>query len=255
MRELARHGGLTADNTDGWGLAYLEEGDARVFRDIDAAAESPYLRFVAAREFRSEIVISHIRRATQGEVALRNTQPFARELGGRIHLFAHNGDLHGLDEQPDLRLARHLPIGETDSEQAFCVLLGRLSHLWSKPGMVPDLEERARIFTDFAQEIRCLGPANLAYTDGDAVFLHAHRRKHPSDGVVRPPGMHLLCRSSKAGDSGAQIPGLTVAATQHAVLAASVPLTDEVWVPLDEGEVVVLRRGLVVQPRLDRPRQ
>jgi glutamine amidotransferase len=248
VRELSRHGGLTADNADGWGLAYLEEGDARVFRDIDAAAESPYLRFVAAREFSSEIVISHIRRATQGEVALRNTQPFARELGGRIHLFAHNGDLHGLDEQPKLELARHLPIGETDSERAFCALLGRLSHLWSRPGTVPDLDERTRVVSDFAREIRCLGPANFAYTDGDAVFLHAHRRKHPTDGVIRPPGLHLLCRSYKAGDSSVQMPGLTVAATQHAVLAASVPLTDEEWVPLDEGEVVVLRRGLMVQP-------
>jgi glutamine amidotransferase len=255
MHELARHGGLTADNADGWGLAYMEQGDARVFRDIDAAAESPYLRFVAAREFHSEIVISHIRRATQGAVALRNTQPFARELGGRIHLFAHNGDLHGLDGQPGLQLARYLPIGETDSERAFCVLLGRLSKLWSRPGTVPDLDERTRVVSELAREIRSLGPANFAYTDGDAVFLHGHRRRHPTDGAVRPQGLHLLCRSCQTRGSGARpaagqtasLPGMTVATTQHVVLAASVPLTDEAWMPLDEGEVVVLRRGLHVE--------
>jgi predicted glutamine amidotransferase len=38
MREFARHGGLAADNADGWGIAYDEEGDARVFRDVGAAA-------------------------------------------------------------------------------------------------------------------------------------------------------------------------------------------------------------------------
>jgi len=36
---------------------------------------------------------SHIRHATRGGVSLANTQPFVRELGGRTHVFAHNGDL------------------------------------------------------------------------------------------------------------------------------------------------------------------
>ena len=40
------HGGLTADHADGWGLAYVEDRDARVFRDVDAAAASPYLEMV-----------------------------------------------------------------------------------------------------------------------------------------------------------------------------------------------------------------
>ncbi len=48
MREFARHGGLTADHADGWGLAYVEGRDVNVFRDTDAAADSPYLRLVSA---------------------------------------------------------------------------------------------------------------------------------------------------------------------------------------------------------------
>jgi predicted glutamine amidotransferase len=42
---------------------------------------------------RSRNVIAHIRKATQGEVALENTHPFVRELWGRYWVFAHNGDL------------------------------------------------------------------------------------------------------------------------------------------------------------------
>jgi glutamine phosphoribosylpyrophosphate amidotransferase len=38
-------------------------------------------------------VIAHIRKATQGGVALENTHPFQRELWGRYWVFAHNGDL------------------------------------------------------------------------------------------------------------------------------------------------------------------
>jgi glutamine amidotransferase len=248
MREFARHGGLTADHADGWGVAYSEDRDVRVFRDTDAAAESPYLRLVSALGVRSDTVVSHIRKATQGEVALRNTQPFARELGGRVHLFAHNGDLHGIDGQPELQLGRHLPIGETDSEHAFCALLHRLRPLWGEANEIPELAERLRIVVGFASEIRRLGPANFIYTDGDAIFLHGHRRKTPGDDVIRPPGLHLLCRSCEVIPGPIEIPGLAIASeTQRVVLAASVPLTGEGWTPLAEGEVVVARKGEVIQ--------
>lgn len=256
MREFARHGGVTADHADGWGIAYYDGRHIRVFRDVDSAAESPCLRFVAAQEFRGETVISHIRKATQGVVAVRNTQPFFRELGGRVHLFAHNGDLRRIQDHPGLRLGRCLPIGETDSEYAFCALLHRLSPLWCEPEGPPPIAKRLGVVSAFAASIRQLGPANFVYTDGDAVFLHGHRRRQPGDGVIRPPGLHLLCRSCTARGGSFQVEGLKVdSTTQHVVLAASVPLSDEPWVALDEGEVVVLRGGLVVsKPELENDR-
>jgi predicted glutamine amidotransferase len=247
MREFARHGGLTADHADGWGVAYVDDRDARIFRDTDAAAESRYLRLVSALGVRSDSVVSHIRKATQGEVALRNTQPFARELGGRVHLFAHNGDLCGFDGQPGLCLGCHLPIGETDSEYAFCALLHRLRPLWGEANEIPELAERLRIVVDFASEIRPLGPANFIYTDGDAVFLHGHRRK-TREGVIKPPGLYLLCRSCEVAPGPIEIPGLAIASeTQRVVLAASIPLTGEGWTPLAEGEVVAVRKGEVIR--------
>ena len=44
---------------------------------------------------KSENIVAHIRKATQGRVALENTHPFVRELWGRYWVFAHNGDLKG----------------------------------------------------------------------------------------------------------------------------------------------------------------
>lgn len=247
MREFASHGGLTADHADGWGLAYVEDRDARVFRDVDAAAASPYLEMVSSREFRSEIVISHIRRATQGEIALRNTQPFARELGGRVHLFAHNGDLHAIGGSPLQGSGRYRPIGETDSERAFCALLDQLWPLWSATHGLPDLSVRLQVLADFAREMRKLGPANFVYTDGEVVFLHGHRRKDISTGVTRPPGLHLLCRSCQASTTPIRVPGLRVnLLNQHVLIAASVPLTDEPWSPLAEGELVAVSQGRVL---------
>ncbi len=248
MREFARHGGLTADHVDGWGIAYVDDRDARVFRDTDAAAESPYLRLVSAVGFRSDTVVSHIRKATQGEIALRNTQPFSRELGGHVHLFAHNGDLRGIEKAPELCLGCHLPTGETDSEYAFCALLHRLRPLWGEANEIPELAERLRIVVDFASEIRPLGPANFIYTDGDSIFLHGHQRKTVGDGIFRPPGLHLLCRTCKVTPGPIEIPGIAIAdGIQHVILAASVPLTGEGWTPLAEGEVVAVRKGEVIR--------
>jgi len=76
--------------------------DVRLFRDPEAAGDSAWVRFIGEQRIRSHLVMSHLRHATQGEVWLRNTQPFARELGGRMHLFAHNGWLPGIEQ----RLAR-----------------------------------------------------------------------------------------------------------------------------------------------------
>ena len=248
LAEFSRHGGLTADHADGWGLAYVEDRDVRVFRDIDPAADSPYLQFVSKRHFKSDIVISHIRRATLGDVALRNTHPFARELGGRVHLFAHNGDIPGIKDGAGDGSGRFRPIGETDSEMAFCLLLDRLQPMWLASQHMPSLEDRLEVFLSFSREIRPLGPANFIYTDGDVVVLHGHQRKHKDDGRIRPPGLHLLCRSCQAEPASIRSRGLTIdATTQHVVLAASVPLTDEPWMKLGEGEVVVLRAGEIVR--------
>ncbi len=88
---LAEHGGKTAPHKDGWGIAYYEDSDVRVLRDTTCASNSQWVQFVEQQELRSTLVMSHIRKATTGAIAIKNTQPFSRELGGHMHVFAHNG--------------------------------------------------------------------------------------------------------------------------------------------------------------------
>jgi len=130
-REFSSHGGKRGPHADGWGIAYYEGADARVIREPSPAAHSACVHFLADNDLQSELVISHIRRASQGGKMLANTQPFARELHGRLHVFAHNGDLALVQRhaQSDSCAGCDQPIGQTDSELAFCILLGRLTHL------------------------------------------------------------------------------------------------------------------------------
>jgi glutamine amidotransferase len=118
LETLARRGGRDGPHKDGWGVAYFEGHDVFLLRESSPAAESGLVQFMERNGPPSKLVLSHIRLATRGEPALRNTQPFQRELGGRAHVFAHNGSLSGIKERCCLETFRFTPIGETDSEFA-----------------------------------------------------------------------------------------------------------------------------------------
>ncbi|MCZ4287255.1 class II glutamine amidotransferase [Hoeflea alexandrii] len=246
LSRLAEHGGPPTSIRDGWGVAYYEGPDVRLIKDAGSADDSDWLRFVGQHDLRSNIVMAHIRKATMGTPAYRNAQPFVRELAGRMHSFAHNGWLPGIFETAIFQSTRFAPVGETDSEEAFCGLLDRLAMIWRKPGVIPPLENRLDIIADFAAEVRGLGPANFLYSDGDALFAHGHRRKNPATGKVTAPGLVLLqhqCSPAKAEIIGN---GITVTGADQIIsIVASVPLTAEPWHEFAEDEVIAFRAGRI----------
>jgi len=244
LEELAAHGAGTGRNRDGWGAAFYQDNDVALFREPAAAGDSPLVRFLEAQGPSTTLVISHIRRATQGAVALSNTQPFMRELAGRVHVFAHNGNLPGIKRSPTQAFDRHRPVGSTDSEHAFCALLERVRGLWSAAATVPPLEERLAVVSRFAADLRTLGPANFLYADGETLFAHGHRRIQVATGKIAPPGLFLRsCRCSQA-DEAVNARGVSVGpGFQEVLLIASVPLTDDDWRPFAEGEIVAVSSG------------
>ncbi len=247
LETLARRGGHDGPHKDGWGVAYFEERDVFLLREPSPAAESDLVNFMEVNGPPSNLVLSHIRLATEGEPALRNTQPFQRELGGRAHVFAHNGNMPGVRETCSLGSRRFTPIGDTDSEFAFCCLLERLGELWDRANNgTPSVETRLDVVAEFAASLRPLGAFNFVYSDGDALFVHAHIRKQ-NDGTERPPGLHLLVRSSNEQAIDLTQSGVMLAPiAQELALVASVPLTDdEPWEPVDQGEVIAVKHGNV----------
>lgn len=245
LERLARHGGAEGPHRDGWGLAFYEGTDCLLLREPRPASESPLMQFMERQGLRTKLGLCHIRLATFGALALRNTQPFARELGGTMHVFAHNGDMPALANQRTRAPARFLPVGDSDSELAFCGLMASLAPIWDAvPGEIPDLATRLAVIADYAQELRALGPANFIYSDSDALFVHADRRTQP-DGRLSAPGVYLLQRycwrtAPELHDAGVNLTSIR----QDVALVASVPLTDELWEPLGEGDLIALKDGL-----------
>ncbi|MCI0518355.1 MAG: class II glutamine amidotransferase [Woeseiaceae bacterium] len=246
LTALAEHGSSHMPHKDGWGIAYYEGHDARVIRDTTCAGSSPWVQFVEQQTLRSSLVIAHLRKATLGAIALKNTQPFIRELGGRVHVFAHNGHVPKIAKSDRFPIDAFQPIGDTDSEYAFCAMLERIKPLWYGNDRPPTIESRLDTVADFAAELRQLGPANFLYCDGEFLFVHGHRRTQ-SDGSINPPGLYRLCRHCVEAEPSPESTGVSIRSTdQDVVLIASVPLTDEAWQPLAEGQILALSAGSVV---------
>jgi len=136
LEAFARHGGLEAPHKVGWGLAYYAGEDVRLTKDSEPASGSECVRFIHEHPFVSGVVISHIRKATQGRLAMKNCQPFARELGGRMHVFAHNGDLDLARLRTAACAARWIELAtetETPLPEVFTLMRNLLAMLDTKP--------------------------------------------------------------------------------------------------------------------------
>ena len=264
LKRFAAHGAPDyGRNVDGWGVAFHEGRDIRLYKEPEPAGDSPWVAFIEQRSLSTRLLISHIRRATCGANSHANTQPFARELGGRMHLFAHNGgfdDIASSFSRSEHKAGhRFHPVGETDSEMAFCLLLDRLAPSW-KGAAVPSLKARLAAVTEFAAEMRPLGIANFLYSDGEFIFGHGHRRTQ-ADGIVAPPGLWVRHRHragaahDAAGHDAAAASGVVIhdrhageahQEGQEIALLASVPVTAGHWQPLAEGQIVVVSAGELV---------
>ena len=256
LEAFSHRGSRRGLNKDGWGIVLFEGRDLRLVKEPAPAEDSDIVRFIESHVVPSPLAIAHIRHATAGSISYANTHPFARELGGQMHAFAHNGKVDNLDAKSDPRLrgAHFQPVGETDSERLFCELLERLEPLWLV-GERPTLAARAEVVAAFAKDARERGIVNFLYADGEALFVHSHFRPHPDGGATEEPGLHLLTRTCARCDSGFDHPGIAIHPggpgrdEQVATLVATVPLSDEPWRALGVGELVVLVAGEVVAVR------
>src|SRR5688500_11347688 len=111
------------ENADGWGLAWYPDHSAAIIKEPISWRVSQHTQFLERYpDLSSPIYIAHVRHKTVGGPATHaDTHPFTRELRGRDYCFAHNGTLLGLASAASLK--RYKPLGATDSELAFCLLL------------------------------------------------------------------------------------------------------------------------------------
>ena len=250
LEEFSTNGSKLRSNRDGWGLALMRDLDAFIIKEAKPASDSVWVKFAAENAIATTFAMAHVRYATRGNHTMENTHPFRRVLGRRPHLFAHNGTLDGLDELAKREPPAFLPIGETDSELAFCMLLTRLQAHY-RDGETPPLDVRFEVFRETCAHLGALGPSNFLYHDGDVLMAHAHKRIYEeNDELVgpKPPGLHLKNFRECSHHHKLSSPGLDVEVQhQQTAILASVPLDDEAWEDLDEGTVLAIKDGDILK--------
>jgi glutamine amidotransferase len=236
LEALGARGGGSGPHADGWGIAWYEGRAASVFKEPEPAAHSRCFSMLTAARRESALVVAHVRKANPPDIgrAWANTHPFEREMGGTSWVFAHNGKLPSIHEDPGFATRRFVPIGDTDSERAFCFLLERLvDDQPPPPGRISAGQLASRLRGAVAA-LSTLGELNFLLSDGFHLIAYATGRLHL---LERP------CRSEGCGDA--------------AVWLATEPLTSEEWSPLPRGALHVFAMGRRVasvsatSPRLD----
>ena len=221
-----------AEHKDGFGIAFFEDRGLRHFVDAKSARESPVAELIKRWPIRSEVVVAHIRKATQGRVALENTHPFVRELWGRYWVFAHNGDLK--DFHPRLHGAFR-PVGDTDSERVFCWLMQELAKAHAG---VPGVDELTRTLRELLPVPARHGTFNLLLGNGQALWAHATTALWSLE-RAHPFGAATLADEDLSVDFAA----LTSPADRVAIVATEPLTTGEAWSPFARGELRVFVGG------------
>lgn len=230
-------GGLTDHHTDGWGICFFEGKGVRQFLDPNASAHSPVADFIRTYPIKSKNVIAHIRKATQGETKLENTHPFVREMWGLYWSFAHNGDLK--DFSPNIN-GRFRPVGNTDSETAFCYIMQELEKEFGDTA--PSMDKLMNKLHQLTLDLAGFGIFNFLLSNGE--FLAAHCSTKLSSIVRKAPftKAHL-----KDQDVDVDFSTLTTPKDRVAVIATN-PLTqNETWEIHDPGTLLIFSEGEIIK--------
>ncbi len=229
------------DNPDGWGVAIYSDNSAAVFKEAASAARSDLAELLSrSARLKGRLLIAHVRSATVGGQTHQNTHPFSREWKGRQYVLAHNGTLKHFRAR--LKLTRFKPLGTTDSEHLLCYLVGRIAEQG-----VSRWDEPARGW--LRKELRAInatGSLNCLFSDGTHLFAYHDKDGHNELHYLRrkPPHEDILLK-----DLGRKIDlGRVYPASAAGVLVATRPLTDESWVELRPGELLVVKDGEPVSP-------
>jgi glutamine amidotransferase len=231
---FAHRGGRTDTHHDGWGIAFFEGAGVRHFVDHQAAVASPIAELIKHYPIKSTNVIAHIRKATQGQVALENCHPFVRELWGRYWVFAHNGDLKQFDPVLD---GPYRPVGNTDSERAFCFLLQEVrARFGDRP---PSRAALRQALAELVRIVALHGTFNMMLSDGTELFAHCSTklcyvvRQYPFD-TARLSDEDLSVDFSK----------VTTPRDRVAIIVTEPLTTNETWTEFAPGELKLFVDGL-----------
>ncbi|ENN96679.1 glutamine amidotransferase [Methanocaldococcus villosus KIN24-T80] len=215
---------------NGWGIAFYPDEFVRVIKEPIKMNDALLANCIRWINIKSKIFIAHIRKASAGKVSYVNTHPFVRKLDDKEIVFAHNGTLY---DYWDLELDEFYPIGETDSEYAFCYLLSQIKNNKINYG------EGFDALLDILYEINSCGPFNCLFSDGEYLFAYKdYEGKRDLYFLKRTPPykpIKLIDEDYTVNLGDIKNP------KEEGFIIATNPLTNENWQHFKNGELIVFK--------------
>jgi glutamine amidotransferase len=194
LAQFRLRGGATADNPDGWGVAWRGQDGLRLDKEPVPGSGSARFRDLIA-DLVSDLIVAHVRKARLPPVNTpANTHPFLRDCCGRHWAFAHNGlvpDIVALETANGGRVCR--PEGETDSEFAFCHLLSHVARQFPGAGA-----GWPAVLAEVGEAIARHGKFNFLLSDGEHLIAYGHDRLH----YLESAGVALVATEPLSGHPG-----------------------------------------------------
>jgi len=229
--------------TPGWGFGWYPNDDYGASLVKDAMVDDTQTLLNALQDgtsFRSTIFMCKVKGSGK-QYTQHDTQPFQRSFGGYDWLFLHNGKLDRaalmeLHNDPSGLLE---PVGKTDSELAFCFLLGKLLACSAKG--LTDIEGSELLA--WMEELDRLGTADFIISDGRSMAVYHGRNSE------RNLYLHRVLPSEKPPVFESELVSLDLEDPRDSLrtvcLVTSFQFDNTSFQPMDPGHLIIVRRGAV----------
>lgn len=231
-------------HSHGWGFGWYPDDNSSAMVTKDPVARGEQVLVDAITDwsnFRSTTFFCKIRGANKGYNHTQ-TQPFSRSFAGRNWLFLHNGDLDktGLEKLHGCKTRLLEPLGNTDSELAFCNLLSLIQE--GDARKIADIEPN--VLHSWFQRFDALGSSDMYLSDGDSTvcFHGSQSPKQMYHTRIQPPNNQDVY-TSEAAQISFNDPRDTY---RTALIVSSSPFTGEGWMQMQPGQMLIIRRGAIV---------
>ena len=228
----------------GWGIAWYPNDNQAAFVKKDPVARGTDVQMESLDDwnnFRSTVFFCKAKGAARG-YTYNEMQPFSRSFAGQDWLFMHNGDLDRQKlAQLHLDKSRFLePLGNTDSELAFCYLLGKV--IATEARKLSDVP--SDILHSWFQQLDALGSADMCISDGVTIacfYGTQSERKLYYTRLSPPDYPHEL--NSETVTIGLNDPRDTY---RTSLIVSSTAYDAGSWMPMQPGQLLIAKRGAII---------
>lgn len=169
LKEFYSH---SEEHPNGWGLATFDGVHANIEREPLRAAKSNYLKERFTEDIAAPVVLAHIRKATIGNVELKNCHPFTGfDSEGRRWSLIHNGTV--FEYEPMNKYVKRQK-GETDSERILLYIIDKINEERKNKNRTLSENERFRVVDDIVSELSSGNKLNLIIYDGELLYVHTN---------------------------------------------------------------------------------